>query len=116
MDLLSYRTLGAEAPLSRRMPERVLQFGDGNFLRGFVDDFIDQMNEKADFDSSVVIVPPASTGKDGAYQPAGRAVSAVSAGKAQRSGSRSEKAHPVHQPSTGRVHPVAGAAGFCVQR
>ena len=65
MDLLSYRTLGAEAPLSRRMPERVLQFGDGNFLRGFVDDFIDQMNEKADFDSSVVIVPPASTGKTG---------------------------------------------------
>ena len=65
MELLSYRTLGAEASLSRRMPERVLQFGDGNFLRGFVDDFIDQMNEKADFDSSVVIVPPASTGKTG---------------------------------------------------
>ena len=57
MELLSYRTLGTEASLSRRMPERVLQFGDGNFLRGFVDDFIDQMNEKADFDSSVVIVP-----------------------------------------------------------
>ncbi len=50
MELLSYRTLGTEASLSRRMPERVLQFGDGNFLRGFVDDFIDQMNEKADFD------------------------------------------------------------------
>ena len=47
MELLSYRTLGTEASLSRRMPERVLQFGDGNFLRGFVDDFIDQMNEKA---------------------------------------------------------------------
>ena len=29
MELLSYRTLGAEASLSRRMPERVLQFGDG---------------------------------------------------------------------------------------
>lgn len=27
MDLLSYRTLGAEAPLSRRMPERVLHSG-----------------------------------------------------------------------------------------
>ena len=65
MELLSYRTLGTEASLSRRMPERVLQFGDGNFLRGFVDDFIDQMNEKANFDSSVVIVPPASTGKTG---------------------------------------------------
>ncbi len=65
MEPLSYRTLGAEASLSRRMPERVLQFGDGNFLRGFVDDFIDQMNEKANFDSSVVIVPPASTGKTG---------------------------------------------------
>ena len=66
MEPLSYRTLGAEASLSRRMPERVLQFGDGNFLRGFVDDFIDQMNEKANFDSSVVIVPPASTGRQGA--------------------------------------------------
>ena len=65
IELLSYRTLGAEASLSRRMPERALQFGDGNFLRGFVDDFIDQMNEKANFDSSVVIVPPASTGKTG---------------------------------------------------
>lgn len=41
IELLSYRTLGAEASLSRWMPERVLQFGDGNFLRGFVDDFID---------------------------------------------------------------------------
>ncbi len=48
MELLSYRTLGTEASLSRRMPERVLQFGDGNFLRGFVDDFIDQMNEKGE--------------------------------------------------------------------
>lgn len=48
MEPLSYRTLGAEASLSRRMPERVLQFGDGNFLRGFVDDFIDQMNRKGE--------------------------------------------------------------------
>ena len=63
MELLSYRTLGTEASLSRRMPERVLQFGDGNFLRGVVGDFMEQMNEKADFDSSVVIVPPASPGK-----------------------------------------------------
>ena len=41
IELLSYRTLGAEASLSRWMPERVLQLGDGDFLRGFVDDFID---------------------------------------------------------------------------
>lgn len=66
MELLSYRTLGTEASLSRRMPERVLQFGDRQLpARLLWMNFIDQMNEKADFDSSVVIVPPASTGKTG---------------------------------------------------
>ena len=29
-------------------PERVIQFGEGNFMRAFVDFFIDNMNEKAD--------------------------------------------------------------------
>ena len=30
-------------------PERVLQFGEGNFLRAFTDAFIDVMNEKDRF-------------------------------------------------------------------
>lgn len=45
--------------------ERVLQFGEGNFLRGFADDFIDRMNERAGFYGRVVVVPPASAGKAG---------------------------------------------------
>ena len=53
----------AALPEQERLPERILQFGDGNFLRGFADDFVDRMNREADFNSGVVIVPPASTGK-----------------------------------------------------
>lgn len=37
-------------------PERVVQFGAGNFLRAFVDWSIQALNEKADFNSSVVVV------------------------------------------------------------
>ena len=36
--------------------ERVLQFGGGNFLRGFVDFFIDEANESGLFDGSICIV------------------------------------------------------------
>lgn len=61
MALLTRQT--AELPVREKLTERILQFGDGNFLRGFVDDFVDRMNETADFGSGVVIVPPASRGK-----------------------------------------------------
>ena len=39
-------------------PVRVLQFGEGNFLRAFVDYMIDIANEKAGFNGSVVLVKP----------------------------------------------------------
>ena len=39
-------------------PERIIQFGEGNFLRAFVDWIIYNMNEKTDFNSSVVVVQP----------------------------------------------------------
>ena len=39
-------------------PERIIQFGEGNFLRAFVDYFIDMMNEKAGFNGKVVLVQP----------------------------------------------------------
>jgi len=44
------------------MKERVLQFGEGNFLRAFVDYFIDQLNEQKLFDGSIVIVQPIEHG------------------------------------------------------
>lgn len=43
-------------------PERIIQFGEGNFLRAFVDWMIHEMNEKADFNSSVVVVQPIAQG------------------------------------------------------
>ena len=43
-------------------PERIIQFGEGNFLRAFVDWIIYHMNEKTGFDSSVVVVQPIEKG------------------------------------------------------
>lgn len=43
-------------------PVRVLQFGEGNFLRAFVDYFIDIANEKAGFDGGIVLVKPIEMG------------------------------------------------------
>lgn len=42
--------------------ERFIQFGEGNFLRGFVDWIIQILNEKCEFNSSVVIVQPIERG------------------------------------------------------
>ncbi len=39
-------------------PIRVMQFGEGNFLRGFVDYMIDIANEKGQFDGSIVLIKP----------------------------------------------------------
>ena len=61
MEKLCYETLekqGYDGYLLKDAPERVLQFGEGNFLRAFVDYFIDMMNEKAGFNSKVVLVQP----------------------------------------------------------
>ena len=43
-------------------PERIIQFGEGNFLRCFVDWIIYKMNRKTDFNSSVVVVQPIEHG------------------------------------------------------
>ena len=40
------------------LPERILQFGGGNFMRAFVDWHIQTMNEKLDYGAGVVIVKP----------------------------------------------------------
>jgi len=44
------------------MPERVLQFGEGNFLRAFIDYFIDELNEKDLFCGKIAIVQPIAHG------------------------------------------------------
>ena len=42
--------------------ERVIQFGEGGFLRGFVDYFFYKLNEKGVFEGKVVIVQPIEKG------------------------------------------------------
>ena len=49
-------------------PVRVLQYGEGNFLRGFVDYMIDIANEKGLFDGSVVLVKPIPFGSLDTFQ------------------------------------------------
>lgn len=47
---------------SNRYPERVIQFGEGNFLRAFVDWMIDHANQAGIFQGSVVVVQPIAQG------------------------------------------------------
>ena len=42
--------------------EKVIQFGEGGFLRGFVDWMLQFVNEKTDFNGSVVVVQPIKEG------------------------------------------------------
>lgn len=61
MKKLSYSLLqeqGYSGYLLKQAPERVIQFGEGNFMRAFVDYFIDILNEKTGFNSKVVLVQP----------------------------------------------------------
>lgn len=44
-------------------PEKILQFGEGNFLRAFVDWQIDVLNKETDFNGSIVVVQPRGSEK-----------------------------------------------------
>ncbi|MCD8292356.1 MAG: tagaturonate reductase [Prevotellaceae bacterium] len=56
------RPLNSKTAVKTARPERVIQFGEGNFLRAFVDWIISNMNEKAGFNGSVVVVQPIEKG------------------------------------------------------
>ncbi|MDX5474722.1 MAG: tagaturonate reductase [Bacillaceae bacterium] len=45
------------------LPERVIQFGEGNFMRGFVDWMIHELNKQGHFNGKVVVVQPRSQDK-----------------------------------------------------
>ena len=65
MEQLCYETLekaGYTGYLLKNAPERVLQFGDGNFLRAFADYWFDMANEKAGWNGKCVLVQPIAQG------------------------------------------------------
>lgn len=47
----------------KKHTERVLQFGEGNFLRGFVDWMLDMLNKRCGGDFGVVVVQPLAGGR-----------------------------------------------------
>ncbi|MEM9143640.1 MAG: tagaturonate reductase [Bacteroidota bacterium] len=49
-------------PKKGTYPERILQFGEGNFLRAFADWMVHEMNQKTDFGAGVVVVQPIAQG------------------------------------------------------
>ena len=57
MELISRKMTG-----KKERPIRVLQFGEGNFLRAFVDYMIDIANEQGKFDGDIVLVKPIEFG------------------------------------------------------
>ena len=56
------KALNKETANKTVRPERIIQFGEGNFLRAFVDWIIYNMDQKTDFNSSVVVVQPIDKG------------------------------------------------------
>ncbi len=46
-----------------KMKETIIQFGEGNFLRGFFDYFLDVMNKKGLYDGIAVVIQPREGGK-----------------------------------------------------
>ena len=57
MDILNKAKTG-----KKERPIKVVQFGEGNFLRGFVDYMIDIANEQGKFDGDIVLIKPIEYG------------------------------------------------------
>lgn len=83
----------------RQHPDRVIQFGEGNFLRAFIDWQLDLLNEHTDLDAGIVVVrpidsdfPPSLNSQDGLYTTIVRGLNergeAVSASRVIRSVNR----------------------------
>ena len=65
MAQLNYEVLrasGYKGFIQEQGVEKVMQFGEGNFLRAFVDDFFDIANEKVGWNGKVVLVQPIGGG------------------------------------------------------
>ncbi len=65
MAKLNYEVLeksGYDGYILKDAPVKMLQFGEGNFLRAFVDYFFDMSNEKAGWNGKITLVQPIAQG------------------------------------------------------
>ena len=60
--MANLKSLSKQTAPKSVMPERIIQFGEGNFLRAFVDWIIWNMDAKTNFNGSVVVVQPIERG------------------------------------------------------
>ena len=47
---------------TKTYPSRILQFGEGNFLRAFTDWIVQKMNDEIDFQTGIDVVQPLANG------------------------------------------------------
>ncbi|EIJ40757.1 mannitol-1-phosphate/altronate dehydrogenase [Galbibacter orientalis DSM 19592] len=47
---------------TRKNPVKILQFGGGNFVRAFIEDFVEVLNDKTFFNGNIIIVKPTKNG------------------------------------------------------
>jgi tagaturonate reductase len=65
MKLLNYKVLeesGYDGYVLKDAPIKVLQFGEGNFMRAFVDYWFDVANEKAGWNGKIMMIQPIAQG------------------------------------------------------
>jgi tagaturonate reductase len=55
---------GAPPPELLDLPEKVVQFGTGALLRGFVEYFVDQANRAGGFGGRIVMIGSTGSGRD----------------------------------------------------
>jgi len=53
------------------MTEKILQYGEGRFLRGFIECFFQKLNDETDFEGGIVIVQPRQGGKCAEFEKVG---------------------------------------------
>ena len=65
MEELNYKRIkasGYKGYILEEAPEKILQFGEGNFLRAFVDYWFDVSNERVGWNGKAVLVQPIAQG------------------------------------------------------
>ncbi|MGJ5643085.1 tagaturonate reductase [Formosa sp. S-31] len=61
-DIKKKQLTRANLGLDNKLPVKVIQFGEGNFLRAFVDYAFQELNKKADLNAGIAVVQPIDRG------------------------------------------------------
>jgi tagaturonate reductase len=96
-------------PETKQAPVRILQFGEGNFLRAFIDWMVDRMRKEAGFDGSVVLVKTIPGPFSPAFELQGNAYTVVLRG---RDGAQVVNERTRIEVVSGRCNPYEDFQGY----